>query len=202
MSRHQVHYCISGFTQHQGRNNGVLKLSELLINAGFADGSRSRVYLHPWKAQWQTIAEHAFLLGSLYDRQLVVGIYAYSWGAGHGAIRLASELGERGIAVEQMVLCDPVPRPWLPWRWTAMLPASLGRSIKVPGNVRMVRSLNQRKNLPQGHDVVARSDKTVVVPPFRLYCTHQYADDATRFHNVALTAAREVAQSAGHRDGN
>jgi hypothetical protein len=200
----QLHYCLSGFTQHNGRNSGVLKLSERLHLHGYSHGLESRVYLHPWKAHWPTVAEHAWLLSQLYETPLAIGIYAYSWGAGYGAIRLARELGERGIDVHQMVLCDPVPRPWLPLRWAALLPAAWGRSIRVPRNVAAVQPLVQRHNLPQGHRVVAADPgRTQVAAPLRLRVTHQYADDSHAFYDAALVAARRVRLHAGSdRVGN
>ncbi|MEO1619270.1 MAG: hypothetical protein AAFV88_25720, partial [Planctomycetota bacterium] len=162
--------------------------------------ARSRVFMHPWRAHWTTIAEHAWLLSQIHETPLAVGIYAYSWGAGHGAIRLANELGERGIDVQQMVLCDPVPRPCLPLRWTAMLPAWLCPPILIPSNVRNASSFIQRKNLPQGRKIEAAFPRlTTVNKPTELGVTHQYADDASAFHESAMAAAERVREKAEGR---
>ena len=195
----QTHICISGFTQHIGRNHGLVKLSERLHVDGYSRGARSRVYLHPWRADWRHVAEHLFLLQELRGEPLLIGVYAYSWGAGYGAIRLARELDKRGMRIRCMVLCDPVPRPILPLRWLAMLPVSIGprwtRTITVPANVDDVWNLYQRTDLPQGHPVAVVPD-TVAHDDEEMHCGHKYADDARQFHARAMDVAGRIADEA------
>lgn len=197
----QAHICISGFTQHCGRNNGLVKLSERLSMHGYADGPGSRVMLHPWRSDWSHVAEYLWLLENIYEQTITVGIYAYSWGAGYGATSLARELRERGITVRGMVLSDPVPRPILPLRWMAMVPAGigplLGRRIRIPDNVREVWHFRQTQNTPQGHPVVADDpDRTTVHPGYELHRTHQYMDDAAAFHDRAESVAATIDREA------
>ena len=90
----KVHQCISGFTQSERRCHGVLKLSEKLHELGF-NNRISRVSLRPWNDDWATVAENIWLLGQHHDAEVVVNIYAYSWGGGWGAVQLARELKKR-----------------------------------------------------------------------------------------------------------
>lgn len=193
-----AHYCISGFTQHCGLNHGLVTLSERLLIEGFGCGPQSRVYLHPWRLDAESVAEHAWILQRLHAAELAIGIYAYSWGAGYGAIKLCNSLADRGLDVDALVLCDPVPRPSLLFRWQALLPARWShRAIIVPANVRRCWSLFQRRNVPQGHPVVARDPAlTEIVPGEQLDFDHHYMDDAPRFHQLALKAAATVGRSS------
>ncbi len=195
----KIHQCISGFTQTQARPHGVLKLSEKLHNEGF-NNSTSRVFLHPWNANWAGIAEYFWLLGENHNANVIVNIYAYSWGGGWGAIRLAKQLKSRGIVVQIMVLCDAVYRhPVFLMRWTSLLQrdSSLSPVITVPDNVLRVRPLHQRQNTPQGHKIKGSKTFAGIIDESMLISRdHQYMDDAPEFHDMVLEAAEELRGAA------
>lgn len=197
----QLHVCISGFTQHPGRNHGLVNLSEIMLDKGFSCGRSSRVWLHPWNSDWSQLAEHAFRLASGVQDDWLIGVYAYSWGAGHGAIEFANELLERGVSVRAMVLSDPVPRPIAPLRWLALLPGDwpswIRPAIVIPPNVREVYSFYQRLDLPQGGRPVPKdSASTIIHEPMQLGCNHAYMDDAKPFHRTALLVANQIRREA------
>lgn len=197
-----IHYCISGFTQHNGRANGLLDLAEKLIASGHNAHARTRVYYRAWRGNWTHEAEHAALLAKHYEEPVRVNIYAYSWGAGWGAMQLARALLARGIFVQTMVLSDPVFRHPLPWRrWLTLfrrdsrfglLPAPV---IRVPRNVGEVYSFHQLVDWPQGHRLLPDNGATMH-PPRRLHRGHAAMDEAPEFHKCAIVAAEQLRAEA------
>lgn len=178
------HLVISGFLQTVGKPNGMVSLWRKLMRH---NGPEAAVVPLKWNSQWWDIAE---LIWSVqpngHDR--VIRIYAYSWGAGWGAMELARQLDRRGMAVDHMVLSDPVFRSsWLLGRWLALSELA---SIEVPANVRRVSWFRQTKNRPCGHNLAAADGQiTVIQPPVVLSRTHQYMDDAEDFHAECLRVA-------------
>jgi hypothetical protein len=188
-----VHQCISGFTQTAGRPHGILKLCEKLHAAGF-NNCISRVSLRCWNDRWSDVAENLWLLGEHHQTEVVVNIYAYSWGVGWGAVQLARELQKRSISVHTLVACDGVYRhKW--FRTPALLKrdSRFAPTIKVPGNVRHVLPFHQTLNVPQGHRIVGAKDFSGTIgESYELHATHQYCDDDRHFHTVSLKAAESL----------
>lgn len=180
------HVCISGFTQSLQRASGLENLWLMLRDEH--EGGACRVSLREWDSDWDAFAEHVWRTGLGGD--VDVRVYAYSWGAGHGFVRLARELGARGIQIRYAVLSDPVYRRWYAlWRsvWSPLLGEP---TIEVPANVREVAYLIQRRNIPHGHRLVAEHPKTVIHEPRTLDYSHQYMDDAIEFHEASIDIAR------------
>jgi hypothetical protein len=181
------HVCISGFTQHHGRMSGLMRLW-LLLSAAIA--SRSvRVELRPWREDWPRFAEWLWLTWQEQGGPPpTICVYAYSYGAGWGFLRLADELGKRGMEIHRAVLCDPVYRHGYLWgAWRAFWPFS---RICVPASVREVWWFYQRRNLPMGHQVVAANRaRTLVHAGQEIVATHQYVDDSESFREQCLEAA-------------
>lgn len=190
-----IHKLISGFTQNGRRCHGVLKLSERLHELGY-NNHVSRVTLHTWKDNWASVAENIWLLGQLHRATVIVNIYAYSWGGGWGAVRLARELNKRGIQVLYIVCSDAVFRhPSLLMRWTSLLGRKYPWSpkIRIPSNVVHVKPFHQTQNRPQGHRIVGdREFSGVIRESVELKRTHQYMDDAPEFHAAAIAAAAQL----------
>lgn len=173
------HKVFTGAFQHEGRATGGFQLWLRLMQEL---GSKTcRVDLHRWKEDADRLAEQVFLV-----RQAQGGpppaIYVYGYSRGGWASRqFARGLRKRGIAINHMVLCDPVL--WglslVPWA-----------KLRLPPNVREVTWFYQRMNWPMGHRVVAENkNQTVVHAGVEICATHQYADDSQAFHEACLAAA-------------
>ena len=185
-----VHVIISGFSQGRNRWHGTLKLNEELIEE-IGNGIETRIWLQHWKSDWRSIAEHVWLIGQNYKEEVQVCIYAYSWGAGYGAMQFAKYLDKSNIKVRVMVLSDPVYRnPRLLLRWLAFVP---GMKIKVPKNVEEVFSYYQRMNKPQGHELLAKGS-TKIHSPIKLNYIHSKMDEAPSFHGMCLKQAKRVSK--------
>lgn len=179
------HVVISGFLQDEGEPTGMVRIWREL-HAQHSD-SETVVLLRSWNDNWSDLAE---LIRRTQNGSPAVKIYAYSWGAGYGAMELARELAKRGITVRFMVLSDPVYHsPLLLARWMAML--SDGR-IMVPYKVVEVYWFRQKENRPHGHDLIAESTGTMIHPAIWLTSTHQYMDDAAPFRLLCHKVAKQA----------
>jgi len=141
------HIPISGFTQTVGHPTGFDTLWQKLRRVT----SPQCCLLHPqeWNADWRALAE---FISRNSTPVPYICVYAYSWGCGHGAVKLAKELRKRNLVVQCMVLCDPVFHSWVrPWRALVFSPA-----IRIPDNVRRVEWFFQRQNKPQATTLVAQ----------------------------------------------
>ena len=189
------HQCISGFTQTERRCHGVLKLSEKLHACGY-NNHVSRVSLRPWNSDWSETAEHIWLIGQHHRAEVVVNIYAYSWGVGWGAVKLCRELKKRGVMVNALVSADGVYRhPLLCLRWLSLLKRdrTFAPVIRIPSNVREVICFHQSLNQPQGHRIVGDEDFSGIIrPSVEINATHQYVDDSDHFHSAAMHAAERL----------
>jgi hypothetical protein len=178
MSIHHWHIVIGGYRQHEGKPTGMVRLWQTLHERHARPGTC--VELRAWNDQWRLLAELIWRLRP-DDEPPQVKVYAYSWGAGCGAMRLARELRLRGIAVAAMVLSDPVyrSRSFLT-RWLALWPCA---AIVVPANVRLVRWFRQEISVPAGHVLrAAERERTHIAPPIWAEVGHQYMDDWRPFH--------------------
>lgn len=191
--------CISGFLQTEARAPGTWRLAEKLRAAGFSRGSRLRVTHKRWNADWDNQAAEIAHLAGHYDQAPRVAVFAYSWGAGYGAMELARQLHRRGLGVETMVLSDPVYRhPLAAFRWLALLRDSGSQwhflappVIRLPKNVHQVWTLRQSISVPQAHRLVA-TNGTLIHQPLELERDHCAMDDAPEFHQLALACAADM----------
>lgn len=184
MSISRFHVSIMGFTQSQSQESGVEKLWRKL-RRGVSLENHCVLHPHPWDADFDALAEFIWRNGG---PATVVNIYAYSWGCGHGAVKLCKALNKRGIQVPKLLLCDPVYHSW--WRpWRGMFHASLNPPITFPENVWHVDSFFQRQNTPQGTSIRLKNRVATQSDPVELNYNHQYIDDAPEFHEKVLTVA-------------
>jgi hypothetical protein len=184
---HCWHVVIGGFLQDEGRPTGMVRLWRKLDARLSSPGVR--VELRNWNDNWRQFAELIWRVQP-GDGSVKVGIYAYSWGAGWGAMQLAKCLSRRGVPVAHMVLSDPVYRsPLLPFRWLAFCP---WRPIVVPRNVRQVTWFRQRRNRPSGCRLVAEDSQRTTIRPADGYeadVIHEYMDDLLAFHRMCERTA-------------
>jgi|GEM_PF-1480907 len=176
------HVCISGFLQSEARMNGILRL--WLDTVRPLQDPRTFTTYRRWNSHWPSLAE--FIQNTRGSDELRVGVYAYSYGAGWGAMRLATALRRRGIAVDEMVLSDPVYRHGC--RSLAWLSLVRGPRIRVPANVKRLTWFYQRTNRPAGHALVDAAGHPVpglFVPGV----IHQAMDDLPAFHEACRAAA-------------
>lgn len=188
-----VHQCISGFTQNVNTLHGVLKLSERLRQSGIVDEMRTRVILHQWKSDWKKIAEYYWLLSEYYLEPVTICVYAYSWGAGWGAMQLANYLNRNGMDIKVMVLSDPVfrhPKWYMRWQSLIQRDSSFSPIIRVPTNVHEVFQFHQKTNRPMGHRLLSMNGTLIHPPHIIPNTTHQKMDDNWKFHALSLEIAK------------
>lgn len=194
--------CISGFRQTESRLPGTWLLSEKLRAAGYSNGSRMRLSHFHWNARWQDKAEEIANVAKHYGQTPRVAVFAYSWGAGFGAMQLAEQLDRRGLAVDKCVLSDPVYRhPFALFRWLALCGGSeftryhffAPPVIRMPPNIREAWVFRQAMNYPRGHRLAAGGG-TIIHPAVELRRVHGEMDDAPEFHACAMEAAAELVE--------
>jgi hypothetical protein len=183
------HICISGCRQHEGQLTGLHRVWRAL---GSLRTPECCVLLREWDSDWKGLAELIWLTRPVAwskSSRPHVNIYAYSWGVGHGFVRLAKALGRRGITVDNAVLCDPVYHSRLvSMRWLAFTgwPA-----ITLPPNVLNVYGTYQRKDSPCGHPLkIEPGSMTVIRENRRLSCGHRWADESMFFHSQVEKVAK------------
>ncbi len=176
------HICISGFLQSEARLNGVLRLWLETVRP-LQEPNTFTTYRR-WNSHWSSLAE--FIQFTRGSGSMKLGIYAYSYGAGWGAMRLALALRQRGIEVDEMVLSDPVYRHGC--RGLAWLSMVRWPRIRVPANVKRVTWFYQNTNRPAGHPLIDAHGQ----PIGGLYVPgviHQAMDDLPAFHEACRAAA-------------
>lgn len=197
------HICISGLRQRMGQPHGIYMMKEKLVNDCHFCNGHSRVYLYRWNSNWDHIAEDLWLVRQRYEVPLLIGVYAYSWGAGWGAMELARALQKFGVPIYKMVLCDPIYRhPRFILRWLSLLKRKhlfFGPPlIRVPKGVNEVFQLRQEINRPQGHHLIYESDSTKRHRPILLDVCHEKADNHKKFHELVLEVANDIREKIGH----
>lgn len=186
----------------------MFRLREQLLECGYSYAHRWRVDLQPWRADWGCVADDVVLVRDRYREPVRVAIFAYSWGAGWGAMRLAAELQRRAIDVQFMVLSDPVYRgAWYWQRWANLFgrkPRTLigkilgAPRIRVPANVGRVLSFFQTNNWPQGHELAAIGEGTVITTPRQIAAAiHENMDEAPEFHKQCFSTVRQLMKQEG-----
>ena len=182
MSIEKWHIPISGFTQSINRANGFDKL--WLKLRSHSSSLVSLMSPQPWNADFSAIAEWIHRMRP-EERTPDIRVYAYSWGCGHGFVKLADELWKRGLKIDYAVLCDPVYHSW--WRpWRAMI---FSPEIRIPKSVSRIDWFYQRQNHPQATTLKATSDLTIITEGVELNYEHEYMDDAPEFHAKCLEVA-------------
>ena len=176
---------IPGFLQKRGTPNGMVALWRKLHHA-YA-GADTVVSLHLWNSNWRDVAEWIWRLRPDKGQPDIV-LVGYSWG-GYSAVLLARQLKKRGILVRVMILSDPVYRhPYWLGQWRAFVRFA---EIRLPSNVGLLKSFRQVESLPCGHAIV--DERYPGVTPIITFIiegvSHQYMDDLTQFHNLAMEAA-------------
>lgn len=182
---------ISGFTQSEETWNGVQELREKLLSELDDYSSLSvRIRLDVWNSNWKAIARQFYMVRERYACEpFVVVAFCYSWGVGHGLVRLAKRLDRYGIDVEKAVVSDPVYRHWAwPGNWRALYGDS---RIVLPANVLSIEGYYQTTNRPAGRLPV--SEKATCDPWTKLRLGHQEMDDARPWHRRCIEVAKEAA---------
>lgn len=177
-------FTIQGFTEDLEYETGTELLYKSVIRK-HSSPTVTTLWPLPWDCDTRGLA--AFALRQGFSRAIIVG---YSWGAGYAAQKLAGELWNRGIAVQLMLLCDPVYRPlWLP-AWLGSFPLAiraLGNSAKVtiPPNVRRVEWVRQSRTLPRGHDLRAMDPRRTQIGAGQfLMHSHSRIDQAPEWFSL------------------
>lgn len=185
---------ISGFTQHRGYAHGWYKLRETLLSEGYSDGAKQRVWLEPWSVNTKRLAGSIQILQGLYG-ELEIGLYAYSYGGGHGAMQLLKNLDQINIDVSKVVLADPVFRPsWLPAPLPSplsLLPFDYQPKIRLPKNVIDLKHFYQNRNVPQSPYLITDQVQGNITHT-KLGVTHQEMDDHPDVHLAVLQSATEL----------
>jgi len=182
---HKWHILISGFTQTTGKANGFDKL--WLKLRPHASTLVTLTQPQEWNSNFKNLASFVERMKPEEEKP-DIRVYAYSWGCGHGFIRLAKELKKRGHKINYAVLCDPVFHSyWRPWR--SMLTGKWSPPIKIPDNVGTVFSFKQRQNRPQATELIACSDNTTLHSMVELKANHAWMDDQPEFHKCCLNVA-------------
>jgi len=169
----------------------------------------------PWNSDWSGWAEQFRNLHTNGREVPQVFIFAYSYGAGWGGIKLALELRKRQIKVHRIILTDPVYRsPSLLGRIRAVIPPHRPRGrqkvhwmrllvwdalwlagrvvpglcpkIRLPSNVGECHVFRQRENLPMGHSVSGVIREWHHVP-------HESMDELPAFQDACKAALTEAA---------
>lgn len=188
MSIFRFHVPIMGFTQDTSCESGMEKIWRMLRESLPLE---TQCLVHPqtWDADFDALAEFIWRNGA---PGTAVNIYAYSWGCGHGFVRLSKALKIRGIPVPKAVLCDPVYHSWIrPWR--GLFHGSCNPPIIVPENVWHIDSFFQRLNRPQGTSLRMMNRAGSQSEPVELQRSHPYMDDADEFHQKVLEVAATAA---------
>ena len=143
-------YLIGGRSQKTGADTGMMRLWAMLFRWRALAPRHAFTFIMP--REWNdSVREMAGLL----ERHAVepgarrVVIAGYSWGAGYGGPRLARELMRRGIAVDLLILVDPIYRSKLPLAFR-LLAFTTWFGIRVPANVRAVVAWRQRRDALKG----------------------------------------------------
>lgn len=181
--------CIGGNLQARFGQTGIARIY-LQLRQRF-ESQDCCTSLHPWNENWKRLVEHFIATGPQAPEELDVCIVGYSWGIGHGAVKLARRLLGEGVHVRRLVSCDGVYRnPWMLWRSLAS-PVLGTPTIEIPANVKRVDFVRQKTNIPMGHPIAAviPAATKLIDHGFLFGWRHQDADNSKEFLRLALEAA-------------
>lgn len=181
-------YVATGFLQNAGTATGLVGLWEELHARYSCAGTV--VKLLPWNADWRAEAN---FVERVLEPTGTVDFVGYSWGAGWGFVRFATEARRRGRGIRRAFLLDPVYRHcyWL-GQWRAFVPSI---PVTIPDNVGRVTWWRQRIERPFGHDLRAASKSTILDDAVEVQAGHIYVDDLGSIRNSILSAFEEDFQS-------
>lgn len=207
----QWHFFISGYTQNRQQSTGLQKAWLQTKTSAYKSNpinTQSICFFPvlPWNYDWYTLARFVQINSQEYKSikgggrlalppplSPLINIYAYSWGAGYGAIRLTQFLlSVANYNVQNMVLADPVYcSSYFFNRWRAMFSSRFSFTrwfapqITIPSNVLSVFWSRQYNNWPRAHSLVSYPDsKTVIHSPYLEHSlTHSEMDESIWFQN-------------------
>ena len=199
----QWHFFISGNHQNRQQSTGLQKAwLSAKTQHNKVHNYFSTIYFPvlPWNYDWYTLARFVQINShNTVDctggsgKSPLINIYAYSWGAGCGAIQLATHLNNvANYEIQNMVLADPVycsSSIFLRWRAIFANRFSFTRrfapAIVIPSNVTKVFWNRQFNNWPRAHDLHSLpGSKTVIHSPhLENNLTHSEMDDSSWFQS-------------------
>ncbi len=201
----QWHFFISGFTENRQQSTGLQKAWKTATTTCPAKNLHSTVFFPvlPWNHNWYQLARFVQINSQQYKDvggggKLVmpppkINIYAYSWGAGYGAINLAQNLDSiANYEIQNMVLADPVYcSTSFFMRWRAIFAGrfdctrKLAPKITIPSNTHSVYWSRQFNDWPRAHNLYSLpASRTVIHPPnLELNLSHSEMDEATWFQD-------------------
>lgn len=180
----------SGFTQNRSQITGIGK-AWALCNTNTCDPLTCNVGPMGWNRNWRHLARH-IQNWSIEDKDVLrIRVYAYSWGAGWGAMELARQLWRAGnFRIETMVLADPVfcdERWYMRWNTVSNKREWMRRVIPqkitvIPHNVDEVYWSRQRRNWPRAMDLDCEDQQlTRINIPHLEFVNHSEMDDSEWF---------------------
>jgi hypothetical protein len=179
---------IGGYTQTEGRETGCFKLEEKLL-ATLDDYSplSVRVRFSPWNDNWKDVAARLNALKEKYEADpFGLVVCAYSWGVGHGLVKLAKALTPYGITVDAAVTSDGIYRHWFsPGNWRVAIGDS---RIHFPDNVMETTPFRQTQSIPAGRGIATTQQ---MFPTTTLRYSHELMDDAPEWHRKCIQVVKE-----------
>ncbi len=175
---------IGGYGQRKDRDHGSARVYRKVCRS---ENPNHEVLLCEWHENFGKLAER--IADGAVDR---VDIFAYSWGAGRGFLKLAKALAKAEVKVDHAVLSDPVYHSWLPpFRWLALMHWLWRPKIVIPENVRVVDVFFQERDRPRAAPVVRGNGSIWPIYRHKLYAAHVQMDDEQAFHDKCVTLARQ-----------
>lgn len=181
---------IFGYTQHRDRLTGIARAWGA-CQAETRDPSIVNRGPMAWDVNWRLEAR---FVRNFCNEATQHNIFAYSWGAGWGAMEYARQLWTAGNYEHvTMVLADPVfcdHRPWMRWntisnRYEWMRKVIPQKTILIPRNVDEVWWSRQENNWPRAMSLEKEiGQKTIIhTPEFEHDLGHARMDDADWFQD-------------------
>lgn len=194
---------ISGFTQRDGEWNGCHELREIILAETDDYSALSvRPRLYRWNDPWKHIARQMHLERLRYKHEpFGVVVFAYSFGAGNGLVRLAKQLKRYGIGIEAAVVSDGVFHSWLPpelWFLEARALLGLAR-IRLPPSIARLIAFHQTVSRPMGLRPKASESQLSNADWRQLEYPHVEMDDAPEWHAECVRVAIEATDKFVHR---
>ncbi len=180
---------ISGYTQDETQATGSRRLWRRLHDD--FKGTDVQTMLVSWNHDMRKLAGWINYLRD--GGEAVVVVACYSWGVGHGFVKLANQLLKRGIKIVMAICADGVYHPawYAPWRYYFVRWFRGYVSITLPRNVQAVEWSTQENEWPYGHDIVADHFGVPRAIP-RLREVHQSMDEDAWYHMTTRNACREL----------
>jgi hypothetical protein len=179
---------IGGLTQDEGHANGATKLTErLLAETDDYSALSVRIHFNPWYANWKHIARRRYDIKQMYPKERIGHVVCpFSYGGGHGMVKLANQLDQFGMKIHVAVPCDAIYRHmWMKWR-------SLygDHSIKFPDNILSYHGYYQRKSRPWG---IKPTGLAKELSWEELFVIHTEMDDQETWHLKCVEVVRDMA---------